>query len=128
MSWIVVGITTLFSLFLLFQLMVVWQARKQVGRPQPVTASPLKIDSTRPALLYFHSPQCSPCRAMTPVVTEMGESDDNVISIDITRDMELARAYRVRATPTVVVVESGTITKVLVGQKSRTTLLGLVQK
>ncbi|MET0103138.1 MAG: thioredoxin family protein [Sedimenticola sp.] len=128
MSWIVVGITTLFSLFLLFQLMVVWQARKQVGRPQPETASPLKIDSTRPALLYFHSPQCSPCRAMTPVITEMGESDDNVISIDITRDMELARAYRVRATPTVVVVESGTITKVLVGQKSRTTLLNLIQK
>ncbi|MET0081793.1 MAG: thioredoxin family protein [Sedimenticola sp.] len=128
MSWIVVGITTLFSLFLLFQLMVVWQARKQVGRPQPETASPLKIDNTRPALLYFHSPQCSPCRAMTPVITEMSESDDNVISIDITGDMELARAYRVRATPTVVVVESGTITKVLVGQKSRTTLLGLIQK
>ena len=128
MTWIIVGITTLFSLFLLFQLMVVWQAKKLIGRTAPDSAMPPGADGGRPTLLYFHSPQCSPCRAMSPIVTEMSESNDNIFSIDITRDMETARSFNVRATPTVVVVLDGVITRVVVGQKSRTALLNLIDQ
>ncbi|OOZ36721.1 thioredoxin family protein [Solemya velesiana gill symbiont] len=128
MSWIIVGITTLFSLFLLFQLVVVWQAKKQIGRTAPDTAVTLNADDSSPTLLYFFSPQCSPCRAMTPIISEMSSNNDNVLSIDITQDMETARLYKVRATPTVVLVKDGIISTVMVGQKSRMVLENLFER
>lgn len=114
------------GLFVLLQLFILWQTKRQVGQPVPLSEVSDKIDSSRTALLYFHSPQCGACRAMTPMIAELGCLDGNVVSIDVSRHMEVARAYAVRATPTLVVLKNDTIQKVLVGAQSRRTVEALL--
>ena len=126
MIYVLVIIIALVALFVLLQLSVIHQSKKQVGQTAPETTLTSGTDGTRPILLYFHSPHCGPCKAMSVIITELAETDTNVISVDISQDLESARAYNVRATPTVVQVKDGVITQVLVGPQSREKLENLL--
>lgn len=78
------------------------------------------------ALFYFYSPSCAPCRAMTPIVKEMASRDERVQPVDISRDLTIARRFGVMATPTVVQVREGLVTRVLVGPQPEQVLRGLL--
>lgn len=67
------------------------------------------------ALLYFFSPTCGPCRAMTPHVKALAEERDDVFLIDVSADVDLAMALGVRATPTVLVLKDGKLAASRVG-------------
>lgn len=76
-------------------------------------------------LLYFHSPRCAPCRRMAPIVEEL-VAEGRALALDISSAPEIARRFNVRATPTTLLVERGTIVKVLLGFQSRERLRELL--
>ena len=118
MSEIGVVVLVLITLFVLFQLNMVRQAKKQIGEIAPDIPAQDPSSSGQPTLLYFHSPNCGPCRSMSPMIDSLKTEFPNIHSIDISQDLATAQQYNVRATPTLVLVKDGKISDVLLGQKS----------
>jgi thioredoxin 1 len=88
-------------------------ARRSVGSAAPNADLPLPARG--PALVYFHSPTCGPCRSVTPRIDALMRDGRPVLSVDVTRRPDIAQAFGVMATPTTVVVRDGRITDVLLG-------------
>jgi thiol-disulfide isomerase/thioredoxin len=71
-----------------------------------------RISAAKHALVYFYSPQCGACRAITPRVRELGKhnsAEHEVFAIDVMQDMPVAQALKVMATPSTVEIEAGKI-------------------
>lgn len=77
-------------------------------------------------LLYFFSPHCGPCRAMTPVIDRLMQTRDNVFKVDLTRDMDMARKFRVMATPTLMLLSRDKIDSVHLGPASEAKIAKLL--
>lgn len=62
------------------------------------------------ALVYFYATWCSPCKAMSPVLkklqTEAG-TKLRIISIDIEKSGAISDRYKIRATPTCILLNKG---------------------
>ncbi len=67
------------------------------------------------ALVYFFSPTCGACRAITPRVRDLSKKNEAVFAVDVMSDMNLARALGVMATPSTVEIEHGKIVGFHVG-------------
>ncbi len=63
--------------------------------------------SPEPVLLDFYADWCGPCRQMHPVLDELERQGFTVQRINIDREPELARKFRVDGVPTFVVVANG---------------------
>ncbi len=77
-----------------------------------------KIQSGNRLLVYFYSPSCGACRAMTPVIDKMKKEFGNIFSINLAKDMETARVFGVMGTPATVIVNQGRIQKFVLGARS----------
>ncbi|HUE71412.1 MAG TPA: trypsin-like peptidase domain-containing protein [Pirellulaceae bacterium] len=53
-------------------------------------------------LVEFTDPRCQPCRAMQPVVQRLASEKFPIRQVDVTREPQLARQYRIVAYPTFV--------------------------
>jgi len=78
------------------------------------------------SLLYFFSPSCGPCRAMTPVIDKLNNDGKRAIKIDINDSPQLAHRFGIRATPTILVIKNRIIEKVLLGAQSESHLSKLL--
>jgi thioredoxin 1 len=70
------------------------------------------------ALVYCCSPQCGPCRPMSREVDGLAERGAPIFKLDITEHPALARELGIRATPALILIERGSIARVLLGVKS----------
>lgn len=113
--------------FLVGPLFALWQARRRLGQTVPDTAA---VDgpaaSARRRLYYFHAPHCGACRAMTPLVDRLARSHPNLVKVDVSESLDLARGFGIAATPSFVLVEDETIRQVKLGGQSEGTLLRLL--
>lgn len=96
-------------------------ARRRAGRlvGQPLPALPgetgAQLSRETRALVYFFTPSCAVCRALTPRMLALAEQGRPVFPVDATRDPELARALSVLATPTTLEVADGRVVQVFIG-------------
>jgi thioredoxin-like negative regulator of GroEL len=81
---------------------------------------------TEPRVYYFHAPHCGHCHAMTPLVDRLAATHGNLIEVDIAERPDLARGFRIAATPTIVRVEGGKIRTVKLGGLAERQLLALL--
>lgn len=97
-----------------------WQARRLRRRDLPGLESrlPAEMRGKPRLLLYFWSPSCVMCRAMTPVVQQLARERDDVLAIDLSAQPELARELGIRATPSLVLLEKGRVSALKVGAQS----------
>jgi thioredoxin 1 len=124
-GWLVVaGAFTLIA----GQFWLLYRARAVQGWPAP-EFSRLKPDGVDAEwwLLYFFHSGCPHCRQQTPLLEELAAEDPRVLLVDTHQEPELAAAFRVRVTPTIMRVHDGTIDRVLVGQQSRRRLRRLLE-
>jgi thioredoxin 1 len=105
------------GLMVTMQVMIRRRVRALSGTRVPVLPGPLgeRVAGSKSALVYFFSPSCGACRAITPRVRELEKTYDNVFAVDVSRDMDLARALSVMATPSTVEIIDGTIVGYHVG-------------
>lgn len=68
-----------------------------------------RISASKRALVYFFSPQCGACRAITPRVRELSKKHPGVFAVDVMQDMGIASALRVMATPSSVEIADGKV-------------------
>jgi thioredoxin 1 len=67
------------------------------------------------AVIYCYSEHCGPCRKMAPDIDRLATDHPNLFKLDVTRHHREARALGIRATPTTLLVENGTVLKALLG-------------
>ena len=93
------------------------KARAMTGTALPVLPGAVgqRVANSRHALVYFFSPSCGACRAITPRVRALEATNPSVFAVDVTRSPDLARALNVMATPSTVEITDGTISGYHVG-------------
>ncbi len=117
-GYIILGII---ALFLLLQFSMVAAAKKSQGLKLEGLNSKLKSLEKKgtKGLVYFFSPSCGACKAQTPIIKSMQKSNKNVFDVDISSDIQTARVFGVKATPTTVIVKNGIVDKVFLGVKQK---------
>lgn len=128
MSWAIALLALLVGAVFMMQYLALRRARRSEGLPAPDTAAVADAaghDGRR--LFYFYSAHCGPCRATTPLVDRLRGSHRNLIKVNVAEAPELARGFGIAATPSFVLVEGGTIRRVLLGGQSERRLLALLQ-
>jgi thioredoxin 1 len=67
------------------------------------------LDSGKPVLLDFMQVNCGPCRIMDGVVNELAEEygeSAHIVKVDVTRVAGAAQVFKVRSTPTFVLLST----------------------
>jgi thioredoxin 1 len=75
------------------------------------TFGPLVLEGAGPIAVEFMSYGCAHCRAIEPVlqrVAEMVRSKEKIFRVNVAVEPELADAYAVRGTPTLIMFLNGT--------------------
>ena len=114
-------IASVIALFLILQYSMIFSAKRTQGTQITGLSGKLKSLEKRngKGLVYFFSPSCRACKAQTPIIKALEKTYRNVFDVDISRDMETARVFGVKATPTTVLVRNGVIDKVFLGVKQK---------
>lgn len=99
------------------QIAIQSRARAIRGKPVPPLPGGLgaRVAKSPHALIYFFSEGCGACRPFTPRLRALGEAR-SVFVIDVGRDLDVARAFGVLATPSTVEIESGKVVGFHVGR------------
>lgn len=125
--YIILGI---FLLLILMQYLTVLSAKKSKGMHLTDLNKRLKILEGKRSrgLVYFFSPSCRACRSLTPIIKDMQSKHKNVFDIDISKDLDTARKFGIKATPTTIFVEGGVIKQVFLGVKNKEVLEGYLRE
>lgn len=93
--------------------------RAAEGRPaQPLyRLFPALAGQRGRALVYCYSPQCGPCRPMSREVDDLVATGAPIYKLDVSEQPDLAREIGIRATPTLVLVEGRTVSRLVLGAK-----------
>lgn len=110
-TFLLVAVVGFFALLFGMQYLAISRAKALNGAPVPELpgATGSRIAHSKHALVYFFSPQCGACRAITPRVRTLGKNNPSVFAVDVSQDMDIARALRVMATPSTVEISDGKI-------------------
>jgi thiol-disulfide isomerase/thioredoxin len=124
MVTIVYIILAIVVIILMLQFLMILAAKKSKGKKLSGLKGKLKglENNGSKGLVYFFSPSCHACKAQTPIIKELQSSNRNIFDVDISKDMETARIFGIKATPTTMIVENGTINHVLLGVKQKDVL------
>lgn len=124
MSWIMILFLLAAAFLVLMPILTLIAARRMVGKPVEDDGQGGSGDR----MIYFYSPNCGPCRSMTPIVDRLAEKSDRVVKVDIRRDPETARAFHIRATPTTILVKQHKVLNVVLGAKTEKQLQDLLKQ
>jgi thioredoxin 1 len=102
------------------QVMAHRRAGKLKGQPLPSLPGALgqRITASPRSLIYFYTPQCGACRAITPRMKALAGEGKPVFPVDASQDPGIAMALSVMATPTTVEVVDGNVVGVHLGPVS----------
>jgi len=68
------------------------------------------INGDKPVLVDFFATWCGPCKAMTPIIEEIGKEmhdEARILKIDVDKNQEAASQYQVQAVPTLIIFKKG---------------------
>ncbi len=125
MSWLMIVLLVVTAFMILMPLLTYLSARRQLGRAVDAT---LSGGGEGNRLIYFYSPQCGPCRSMTPIVDQLARQNPRVFKVNVIEDPETARAFSIRATPTTVLVKDDRVLDYLLGAKGQRQLEQLLKR
>lgn len=128
MNWLIIPLAVFVSFPILIQVLAWWRSRQSIGKAAPDTGV---IDGgprgDEPRVYYFYSDHCGPCRAISPLVDKLKETQRGLIKVNVAESPDLARSFRVAATPSFVRVVDGVIQQVKLGGLSEKQLLEMLE-
>lgn len=82
----------------------------------------LRQESDKPILIKFVAPHCPSCETLAPILEELklDRGDDfELVSIDMSEDVEVAIEFKVRSAPTVVLLKDNQVKEKVAGLKPK---------
>jgi thioredoxin-like negative regulator of GroEL len=122
-------VTGIIGLFFIRQFNMIRMAQKSKGIKLSGLRGELKVLEKKGSkgLVYFFSPSCHACKTQTPLIREMKSEYKNIFDIDISKDFQTAGIFGIKATPTTITVEDGTVNNVYLGAKPKEFLERLIK-
>ena len=114
--------------FIVFIQLLAWiNGKMKKGKKIPPFSGEIgrKIQTGNKMLLYFYTPTCGACRAMTPVIDEMKKQKDNVYKINLAKDRHIGEIFGVMGTPATVIIRNSEIEQFILGARSKIFLTSL---
>lgn len=87
------------------------------------------INSKIPVLVDFYADWCGPCKALSPVISEIAKEYDGkvkVCKLNIDTEDEIADSYNVMSVPTLLLFKEGQIAKMMVGYRPKKDIENLI--
>lgn len=80
-------------------------------------------------LVDFWAPWCGPCKMVAPTLNEIAETEEDIIigKVNVDNNQELAKKYKVRNIPTMVIFKNGVEVGRIVGVKTKKAILNQVR-
>ncbi len=125
LGWALLGMLVVVGSLVALRVVLAAMLKRAAGKLRGVALDEIDAPATRAlegrstGLLYFFSPRCGACRAMTPVVRELSRKNPSVRLVDISQDMASARAFGIMGTPSLVAIRDGRVAEVRVGPVGR---------
>jgi thioredoxin 1 len=107
------------------------ETKEWVGHADDSTFESAVLQTDRPALVDFWAPWCGPCRALAPILEEIGKENDgraNVIKVNVDESPKTAARYGVRGIPTLLFIREGKVRETLVGLTTKDKLAALIDR
>ncbi|RUM46043.1 MAG: thioredoxin [Desulfurobacterium sp.] len=111
----------LFVAYLVFVLgfRLYWKrkVKKMRGQELPVLDGEFVRLKKGKGVIYFHSPNCQPCKFVEPVVKKLSKEFRKVrfVKVNVLENPDVARKFGILATPSIIITRDGRIEDVLAG-------------
>ncbi len=89
------------------------------------------LDASKPVLVDFWAPWCSPCRMIAPVIEELAVEyleKVQVGKVNVDENRETAIQYEVKSIPTLILFKGGQVIDRMIGFKSKNDLKAFLNK
>ena len=80
-------------------------------------------------LVDFWAPWCGPCKMVAPTLNEIAETEEDITigKVNVDNNQDLAKKYKVRNIPTMVIFKNGVEVGRIVGVKTKKAILNQVR-
>ncbi len=107
--------------FFAMQIYFIIKSKRTAGKPIPFEKLDTEISrkiKNKKGLLYFFSPSCHSCKTQTPIIEKLKSELPNIISVDLSKDINTARAFGIMGTPAIVFVNNNIVDSIYLGVKN----------
>jgi thioredoxin 1 len=95
-----------------------------------ITKKNMKLALKKEVLLVdFWAPWCTPCKIIAPTLNEIAENESDIVvgKINVDHQQDLAKKFKVRNIPTMVIFKNGSEVGRIVGVKTKKAILNQVR-